>query len=665
MKKWYLNSMLTLVVLFFIISINAANGEKQKKAYDYDVIVIGAGMGGLSTAAVLQKMFKNEGKGRKVLLIERRKEVGGCTTYFSVPIGNETFNFESSLHQTTPAIPVLTAAGIKANYIGGEDPIQILDTVDAEVNFFKFGKDTIDELYITIVDDKNADPGSAFFYKLPANAFKDLGRLRATFQNDQLGIYEFFKILYQPDITMVDFRNFSNSFKDKMDSIGDVLNMLISMNDSLETIMDKTKIKNKYVRTLLSQYWTYLGPPPSTLWGQLYILMMNNYSHTCCQVIGTSKALSEAYRTSFEKNGGTLKLQEEAVSIMLKKIKGNPKALLHSYFEKNNAPDQEYYETAGVVTRDTKDLGYKIEVSDNSKSHSYLSKYVVSAIGPFNTFYNPYKTSTPNGLIGKPITEEINKKMKNRKDSIYWSLKNRSVSNSLFSVYLPLNKTYENLGIQKRGEESFEVMYQKTTDADKLYEQMMAGDYTDGFVIVSLYSNLTRVLKNKKIKTDFRYAPEKKSVITLTTYANPDLDIWDDPNLVQEKANEVLDRAIRALKILAHKNKTSFDEQIFRDSIMHFSKEDKILLTGTPRDIHEFTGQYKGIPYGWNATADNYLPGEIFERMAPGFNRTLFQAGSWTFPSMGIQPSQISGLITAGRIKNDIDKWGKKDQEDK
>jgi flavin-dependent dehydrogenase len=76
---------------------------------DYDVVVIGAGLGGLTAGAILARA------GRKVLIIERSNSVGGAASSYK---SGDLF-VEGSLHETSdphdprdPKHDPLTRAGV-------------------------------------------------------------------------------------------------------------------------------------------------------------------------------------------------------------------------------------------------------------------------------------------------------------------------------------------------------------------------------------------------------------------------------------------------------------------------------------------------------------------------------------------------------------------------
>ena len=81
------------IILMLAACLFAANAcgpsEKPVAAPQYDVIIVGGGMAGLSSGAHLAS------KGLKVLLLEQHHKVGGCATNFT----RGDYTFEVALHE--------------------------------------------------------------------------------------------------------------------------------------------------------------------------------------------------------------------------------------------------------------------------------------------------------------------------------------------------------------------------------------------------------------------------------------------------------------------------------------------------------------------------------------------------------------------------------------
>ena len=88
-KKKINIGVLLALVLVLIMQYGCASTGSVNHNPDYDVIVIGAGLGGLSAGAHLAA------NNLKVLVLEQHDKVGGCATRFE----RGAFTFEASLHE--------------------------------------------------------------------------------------------------------------------------------------------------------------------------------------------------------------------------------------------------------------------------------------------------------------------------------------------------------------------------------------------------------------------------------------------------------------------------------------------------------------------------------------------------------------------------------------
>ena len=79
---------------------------------DYDVVVIGAGLGGLSAATSLARA------GKKVLLLEKHNVPGGYASSFT----RGRFEFEIALHELSGADKRGVGWGIGRHAVEGREP---------------------------------------------------------------------------------------------------------------------------------------------------------------------------------------------------------------------------------------------------------------------------------------------------------------------------------------------------------------------------------------------------------------------------------------------------------------------------------------------------------------------------------------------------------------
>lgn len=97
----------------------------MKKNDNNDVIVIGSGMGGMTTAAALSRM------GRKVLLLEQAQNIGGLTHTFS----REGFTWDVGLHYCGSFRPDQSAGAVLEWLSGGSVEFRSVGTVYDTLHF--------------------------------------------------------------------------------------------------------------------------------------------------------------------------------------------------------------------------------------------------------------------------------------------------------------------------------------------------------------------------------------------------------------------------------------------------------------------------------------------------------------------------------------------------
>ena len=239
---------------------------------DYDVIVIGSGLGGLSAATFLAS------EGFSVLLLERHNIPGGYATSFV----RGRYEFEVALHELSGIGPPENRGGL----------YRYLDSlgITEEVDFIH-----IPNLYRAVFPDLDIT------LKADRQAFED--QLCQTFPQEAKGIRRFVKRIFdlRADLIKIAIQGGAGSpvtmpfrlphfFRYLPTTWGQVLNR---------------DVKDPQARAVLSQYWGYVGMPPSKISFLYFATTLASYLRRGAAFpTGRSQALSNAFISRLEAFGG-------------------------------------------------------------------------------------------------------------------------------------------------------------------------------------------------------------------------------------------------------------------------------------------------------------------------------------------------------------------------
>jgi phytoene dehydrogenase-like protein/ferredoxin-NADP reductase len=258
---------------------------------DYDVVVIGAGLGGLSSAANLAKA------GKKVLLLERHYVPGGYASSFL----RGRFEFEVSLHE-------LSGLGDESN----PGPLRkLLDAVDVthRVEFLR-----IPEFYRCVLPDVD--------FVVPIGRENFENAMAEYFPADADGIRDFTDVMFK--FAQEALRANRVGMKMVMEHQEEFPTLLTYFGKNLQEVMELF-IKDERARTVLNVVCGYYCNPPSMLSFMTYALGTVSYLRFGpFHIKGKSQALSQAFVDSIEDMGGDVWLRNGAQRILVEggKVKG-------------------------------------------------------------------------------------------------------------------------------------------------------------------------------------------------------------------------------------------------------------------------------------------------------------------------------------------------------
>jgi phytoene desaturase len=255
----------------------SATTEGSTCAVDYDVIVVGAGLGGLTAAAYLAR------GGQSVLLCDRNSRPGGL----AVTLSANGF--------TLSHCPFL----LWGAYPGGWT-LEMFDELG-------LGADEVPLLPVDPIS-RVLLPGGGF--TIPSNpvAFADL--LCRDFPAEDTGIRDFFRDL---DLLVDEWHRLSPDLSHipegtRMDALRD---------KTFDDYLDQFIGKERRLRALLSSSWSHWGLPPSRVSGLLAALLLGFGHRGMVTPRGGPSILSEALAVAVRRGGGEVRLSTPVTQIIV------------------------------------------------------------------------------------------------------------------------------------------------------------------------------------------------------------------------------------------------------------------------------------------------------------------------------------------------------------
>ena len=343
-----------IVVFFMVLGMlwgcGAAPLPKSLKT-DYDVVVIGAGMGGLSAGVHLAA------GGMKVLVLEQHDKVGGCTTSFA----RGEFNFDAALHE-------MSLGGGKGVIRDLLDEVGVLDKIEL-IRIPEIGRSIF--------------PGLDF--KIASNEKDMIASLCAQWPDECPNVVEFHKVVGKMNSEVAQLREiyFANPVKALFTKLAVPLRQRTLTKYNKYTIQEFLDdfFTDEQLKSVLAQFWIYHGPPPSEQWALMYFVAHYTYLITgAWQIRGSSQALSNAYAERIEELGGTVETDTLVTRIILDdedrargvEVAGG-KQYTSRYVVSNADPQQTFFK---MIDKERVPRRLKKKIASMEPSNSFAGVYL-------------------------------------------------------------------------------------------------------------------------------------------------------------------------------------------------------------------------------------------------------------------------------------------------
>ncbi len=302
------------------------------KKDEYDVIIIGAGIGGLTAASYLAQNNLN------VLVVEKNEIGGGYAMNFK----RKGIEFDSGLHQ-------INGCG------EGEPAHKVLKEIGLEKDIKFYKHEYLMRSVSPGCDIRIPQSNLKIFVELLARIFpgekKGLVKLINVFEKIFNEIYVFFNSNNSPKLEMLLF-----PFK--------YPHLILNSKKSAQDLLNKF-IKNKKLQEIITQLWPYFGLPPSKL-NSLYFsyAWYDFYAHGGYYPEGGGQAIAESLIKKLKQFSGKIIFNSEVVKIKVENFFATSITL------KN---EQMHSARAFIINMDPY-LAFKNLIAPNLKINSYLDK---------------------------------------------------------------------------------------------------------------------------------------------------------------------------------------------------------------------------------------------------------------------------------------------------
>jgi len=325
----------------------------------FDVIIIGSGIGGLSTAVFLSKVFN-----KRVLVLEQHYKLGGLTHEFKRIINGIEYNWDVGLH-----------------YVGkmqkGEMARHLFDYVsNRNVKWKKMPH--IFEIF----------KYPKYTFKVPSNHNEYLEKLISEFPEEKNSLITYFKDL--KDVSTWTLKKISPNFFPFFLNIW--LRLSAKSHNKIGSLTTKEyldlRFNNNKLKSLLASQWGNYALSPQKSSFATHALVVNSYLNGGFYPIGGSDIISESLIPSITKNGGEC-LRNHSVS--------------------------------EIIIENKKAVGVKVDITKgkNISQENFKADIIISSVGAVDTFTK----LLPNNTIHSNISEINNFPKEQSISTLYIGLK--------------------------------------------------------------------------------------------------------------------------------------------------------------------------------------------------------------------------------------------------